>query len=86
MKCQNKENYEDSDKNLNLCIRNLPQTEQENVDEKVCDLFREGLILSDISLRKAIRKDRIDSKPGVMIVTCENMEYKTRIVQEKKGS
>ena len=59
----NKSNYEDTDKNLNLCIRNLPQTERENVDGKVCDLFREGLRLRDISFRKAIRKDRNDSKP-----------------------
>ena len=80
----NKSNYEDTDKNLNLCIRNLPQTERENVDGKVCDLFREGLRLRDISFRKAIKKDRNDSKPGVIIVTCETMEDKTRIMRVKK--
>ena len=81
----NKANYEESDKNLNLCIRNLPQTEREKVDGKVCHLFSEGLILKDISFRKAIRKNRNDSKPGVIIVTCENMEDKTKIMREKRN-
>ena len=54
------------------------------MDGKVCDLFREGLRLRDISFRKAIRKDRNDNKPGVIIVTCETMEDKTRIMRVKK--
>ena len=66
---QNKSNDEEMDKNLTFCIRNLPQTHRENLDDKVFDF---------------VRKDRNDSQPGVIIVTCENMEGKPMIMRAKK--
>ena len=41
---------------------------------KVSEVLKDGLKLRDIRFRKAVRKDRDDNKPGVMIVTCENVE------------
>ena len=59
---------EQTERSLNFCIRNHPQTERENVNTVVLDLLRDGLKLRDISFKKAVRKDRDDHKPGV--ITC----------------
>ena len=81
---QNKSNDEEMNNKLNICITNLPQTHRENLYDKVFDLFRDCLRLRDVRFKKAVRKDRNDSKPGVIIVTCENMEGKTMIMRAKK--
>lgn len=75
---------EQTERSLNFCIRNHPQTERENVNTVVLDLLKDGLNLRDIGFKKAVRKDRDDYKPGVIIVTCERVEDKTLIMQRKK--
>ena len=57
------------EKHLNICIRNHPQRERENVNDIVSDLFADGLQLRDTGFKKAIRKGRDGRKPGVIIVT-----------------
>ena len=74
----------DTDRTLNICIRNHPQAERENVSSIVWDLLRDGLKLRDMGFKKAIRKDRDDHKPGVIIVTCEKAEDKALIMRKKK--
>ena len=71
-------------KHLNICIRNHPQRERENVNYIVSDLFTDGLQLRDTGFKKAIRKGRDDRKPCVIIVTCKNIEDKTEIIRRKK--
>ena len=78
------ESQELSDKALNFCLRNHPQTDRENVNNIVSDLLRDGLKLRDVSFKKAIRKDRDDHKPGVIIVTCKRPEDMTEIMRNKK--
>ena len=75
---------EQTERSLNFCIRNHPQTQRENVNTVVFDLLRDGLNLRDIGFKKAVRKDRDDHKPGVIIVTCKKVEDKTLIMQRKK--
>ena len=78
------ESVELQEKHLNICIRNHPQRERENVNDIVSDLLTDGLQLRDNGFKKAIRKGRDDRKPGVIIVTCKNIEDKTEIMRRKK--
>ena len=62
----------------NICIRNHPQRERENVNDIVSDLLTDGLQLRDTGFKKAIRKGRDDRKPGVISETCKNIEIKQK--------
>lgn len=72
------------DKELNLCIRNHPQRDGENVGDIVTDLLRDGLRLRGMGFRKAVRKDRDDRRPGVIIVTCNRREDKNAVMEKKQ--
>ena len=78
------ESVEPQEKHLNICIRNHPQRERENVNDIVSDLLIDGLQLRDTGFKKAIRKGRDDRNSGVIIVTCKNIEDKTEIMRRKK--
>ena len=69
---------------LNICIRNHPQRERENVNDIVSDLLTDGLQLFDTSFEKTNRKGRDDGKAGVIIVTCKSMEDKAEIMKRKR--
>ncbi|MES9880788.1 MAG: hypothetical protein ABW185_07895 [Sedimenticola sp.] len=76
-------NRECDDKSLNFCIRNHDQRENENVSAIVTDLLKEGLNLRGMKFKKAVRKGRVDNKPGIIIVTCETVDDKNSIMQKK---
>ena len=46
------ESVELQEKHLNICIRNHPQRERENVNDIVSDLLTDGLQLSDTGFKK----------------------------------
>lgn len=49
------------------------------------DLLFDGLHLLNVGIKKAVRKNRNDGKPGLIIVTYENMEDKSEIMRRKNG-
>ena len=74
------------DLSLNIVIRNLPESHNENAKSKVNAIFRDGLKLSDISVEDAERKQsHSESKPGVIVArmnsTCK--QDKQRVMKEK---
>jgi uncharacterized protein YoxC len=68
---------------LNICVRNHPQRENEDVKQLVYDLIHEGLRMQNIEIKSAERKSRSDNKPGVIIFKCSDREDHDRILKEK---
>lgn len=73
----------------NVVIRNLPVTRREAEDNTVlCNsvnqLFRDGLRLGDVRAVNTQRKQRTDSKPGIVIATMESAQQKIQLLQNKK--
>lgn len=69
---------------LNIAIRNLPESENENTLNKVNALIKDGLHLRHIMCKSAIRKQaRSDSQHGVVIATCESLDIKKEIMKNK---
>jgi hypothetical protein len=73
------------DRKLNICVFNHPERENENIYEIVSDLISDGLMLPDVGFQSAERKQRSDSKPGVIIVTCNSAEDRDRMLRNKTG-
>lgn len=72
------------DLSLNIVIRNLPESQNENTKNKVNALFRDGLRLSDITVDNAERKQTYSaSKPGVVIARLKNKDDKQRVMKGK---
>ena len=72
------------DISLNIVIRNLPESHNENTKTRVNSLFRDGLRLSDVTVEEADRKQsHSDSKPGVIIARMKNKQEKQRVMKEK---
>ena len=72
------------DLSQNVVIRNLPESHNENVKNKVNALFRDGLRLTDISVKDAERKQSHNSsKPGVVIATLKTVQDKQNVKKEK---
>ena len=75
-----------SNTRLNIVIRDLPYSVQENVEVKVNNLIRDGLKVRDVKVESATRKDSYgDSKPGVIIAKLKNENDKKTIMKEKKA-
>lgn len=75
------EKIELDEKHLSLCIRKHHQREQENVSDIVSDFLIDCLHLRNVRTKKAVRKNRNDGKPGVIIEICENIEDKSEIMK-----
>ncbi len=59
-----------SDITLNVVIRDLPETQNENTKSKVNAMIRDGLRLSDVTCSTAVRKrSPNDGKPGLIIAS-----------------
>lgn len=72
------------DLSLNIVIRNLPESHNENAKSKVNAIFRDGLKLSDISVEDAERKQsHSESKPGVIVARMNSKQDKQRVMKEK---
>lgn len=70
----------------NIIIRNLPETENENTLNKVHSLIKDGLSLRDASCTRAVRKQsRRKSQYGVIIATCRDKDTKADIMKAKSN-
>ena len=77
--------HSERDISLNIVIRNLPESHNENIKNKVNSLLRDGLRLSDVSVDEAERKQsHTDTIPGVVIARMKSKQDKTRVMKEKR--
>ena len=54
-------------RSVNVAIRDLPKSANENLSSKVNSLIKEGLDINDVSVARTERKvSRVQSKPGVV--------------------
>lgn len=73
------------DRHLNFIIKNLEESRNENVMNKVNGLIKDGLKIKDIKINKAERKgNRGGWNPGVIVPSCRSVEDKRKIMSEKK--
>ena len=82
---ENKPTNNDSEnRKLNFIVRGLPESENENVKNKVMAMIKDGLKLKDTVINKAVRKASFRANtPGIVVVTCENLEDKEVIMKGK---
>ena len=70
---------ETHDLSLNIVIRGLPETVNENVAEKVDALIKDGLKVKTVTVASAIRKiSRVEYKAGLVIATLRSNSDKKR--------
>ena len=68
----------------NIIIRNLPYTSDEDLRGKVYGLLRDGLKLAEVVIDNVERKEsRVESSPGVIVVTLGSQEDKRNILRVK---
>ena len=68
----------------NIVIRNLPHTLNENLRGKVTGLLQDGLKLAEVVVDNVERKEsRVESVPGVVVVTLASKEDKVNILRVK---
>ena len=73
------------DISLNIVIRELPETTNENVVTKVDALIKDGLKIRNLTAVTAVRKaSRTENKPGIIIATLRSSEDKKKIMTSKK--
>lgn len=69
---------------LNIVVRKLPETMNENLDNKVNSLIKDGLKLRDIEVRSTERKQSHSANiPGVVVAKLRNIEDKKKIMTAK---
>ena len=75
------ENKGDQKRELNIVIRNLPESQNENVNIKVNGLLKDGLKLWEITVLNGIRKPaRKHYQSGLIIATCKTCEDNKHIL------
>lgn len=73
-----------TDISKNIVIRNLPESQNENVMAKVNVLFRDGLKLQNVQVSKVERKKAFrDNDHGIVVATCASSEQKKQIMSAK---
>ena len=79
-------NDENNGRNLNIVIRRLPETHNENLRNKLSSLIKDGLKLRDKEVAAAERKTLYsESLPGVVIATLSSMEDKKNVLSKKSS-
>ncbi|CAG2224136.1 unnamed protein product [Mytilus edulis] len=74
------------DQRNNIIIRNLQESDNENITNKVNGLLKDGLRLKDIRIKSVDRKKSMrENKPGVIIVKLERTEDKRRVMEVKRN-
>ena len=70
----------------NVIIRNFPESENENLLNKVSGLLKDGLRLRNVGIHCVQRKKSLrEGKPGVVIVKFKNMQEKRKVMEVKKN-
>ena len=71
-------------KRLNVVVRNFPESVSENITEKVNNLIKNHIKVSDVTVSEANRLDSgSDSRPGVVIATFRSSEEKEKVMKAK---
>ncbi|CAG2208741.1 unnamed protein product [Mytilus edulis] len=74
-----------SEDKLSVVIKNLPETEKENISRKVGGLIKDGLRLKNIQVAAVERKiNKIPGKHGVIIVKFQNSDDKQKVMEKKR--
>ncbi|CAC5390984.1 unnamed protein product [Mytilus coruscus] len=74
-----------SEDNLSLVIKNLPETENENISCKVEDLIKDGLHVNSIQVVDVERKkNNHPGKHGIVIVKFQNKDDKQKVMEKKR--
>ena len=72
------------DLSLNVVIRNLPETVNEDITEKVNALISKSLKFGDVKIAKAVRKtSNSSSRSGIVIVTFKSANDKSKVMSVK---
>ena len=75
-----------SDRSLNVVIRGLPETDNENLNNKVNAVLRDGLQIRNVQIKSVERKtSNSSSKPGVVITSFKNKEDKRKVMTAKSN-
>ena len=80
----------DDQHHLNIIVKNLPYDKREENDNsilfsKVAGLMTDGLKFTNIGIKNVIRKtNRSDSKPGIVVISFENLVQKKSVLKEKR--
>ena len=69
---------------LNIVVRNVPESENKNVNNKLNAVTKEGIILQGIQVAHAVRKRGFNGRSGVIIAKCKSSEDKKAIMKNKK--
>ena len=76
--------FDQNDRSLNVAIRDLPESANENLNSKVNALIKNGLNIRDVSVSNTERKEsRVQSRPGVVIATFKSADDKRKVMSEK---
>ncbi len=67
-----------------LVVKNLQETKKENLMNKVLAVIRDGLKLKTKIAKVERKLSRNDNRPGIVIVTCENINDKREILSSKR--
>ena len=68
---------DDKNRAISVIVRNLPESEGENVNNKVKSLIHDGLKLKNINAHKVTRKASYrQNSPGVIVVQCASKQDK----------
>ena len=74
-----------ADISLNVIVRNLPESPNENVANKVNALIRDGLKIKDVSVVSAERKtSRKENEHGLIVAKCSSADDKKKIMTNKR--
>ncbi|CAC5386254.1 unnamed protein product [Mytilus coruscus] len=74
-----------SEDNLSLVIKNLPETENENISCKVEDLIKDGLHVNSIQVADVERKKNYHTgKHGIVMVKFQNKDDKQKVMEKKR--
>ena len=75
-----------NDISLNVAIRNLPESANENLDEKVNSLFSNGLKINSVSVASTERKvSHNNGKSGVVIAKLKTAADKSKVMTSKSS-
>ena len=77
-----------NERSLNLIFRKLPETINENIEEKVNMIIKDHMKVSDVTLALAKRIPNANKDsliPGVVVATFSDKEHRSKILKAKKN-
>ena len=69
----------------NIVLRNVPESNNENIVNKVKGVLTDGCKVRDVKVVKADRKKGHDNKPSVIVATLEDTQQRDRVMKNKRN-